>query len=984
MNSNRLRSGRLLLTSQYPHFSSSFWTRNLPGFGFLFTGLLAAAPLRAADPMPALRLENLPATDGSIQQSLVTRGRAGDLLRIERSDDLLTWTPETLLGPGGTVYSIGQEVVVPMRQFTPPATPPPPGGPPATPATFVSLYLQPSSGPGGGTLVSWPSLATREALTVRIAGGTAAAWDSVPILARRFGDFSYFIWRSPTPAPPPAENSALGSADAAMLAHFEANLATLNSEVAANAAAAQNTPPPASPAPGSRRWWRVVSTPTDSDGDGTCDALEFEMMADPAHGSHALASVFNDDENHDDIPDGDQLDYDGDGLPDNADTGQSDPLFNWSKDDPLLFAFFPTSGSGLPLQVNDQGKVLYENSVWAGGSSTSLGPGGGQPLRYVSAIGIGDNGFILGRGETDLPGDNGPGYSPCLTTWPALGGEPQALRYGDGLLYPLSLPVHGSNQAMGFPAPSDMLVNRDGKFMGLPAHPAAGLGPSGLTYYLQPDGSPGLSVLKGQAGSAFIPSSTDAAPPPFSAWVADNGLYGGTDAYGDFRVMSQAFEQPFTRVALLPNGLPIILAGYPGTAPFGPEGDDGKNPNILYQGAWIGRKPLEEAVDFSALGKFAITRPCSIWYNGEERRRPLAELAPGLTGDWVNPAKCRLVDTTRHGWTLALREGTPVAAMLGSPVFLHTAQPAKGLDTASAAASDDAKYTALEREGNQAEFWAMVPAGGSLQMNLRTAATAQTPIRLEPAGGVTVSPATISTPETSITFSAPASAAGTEVPVNFKAGSVAAATVPLRLKVMKARVVDVNVWPLKRNATDTLPTLPTKPEIEAYLNGIYQPQLNITFNVTIKPTSTLATDPGGFFVVTNPPTTQMSTIAGSRTGGDIRIFIMGSYDSLHESAGGFFFSGITNPDEAWCWLATKQLKPGTQIGRERWMNLVGHEIGHVMLGGGHPNQSWQPGRAGLPETTHRQRLMNSQATTGKTQVKAEWDKAEGWLNSNIE
>ncbi len=67
------------------------------------------------------------------------------------------------------------------------------------------------------------------------------------------------------------------------------------------------------------------------------------------------------------------------------------------------------------------------------------------------------------------------------------------------------------------------------------------------------------------------------------------------------------------------------------------------------------------------------------------------------------------------------------------------------------------------------------------------------------------------------------------------------------------------------------------------------------------------------------------------------------------------------------------------------MSTIAHEIGHVLVGEGHPNEPLNPGPAQLPSTDHSKRLMASGAfrNRGHLLVKAEWDKAEKWLYQTI-
>lgn len=70
-----------------------------------------------------------------------------------------------------------------------------------------------------------------------------------------------------------------------------------------------------------------------------------------------------------------------------------------------------------------------------------------------------------------------------------------------------------------------------------------------------------------------------------------------------------------------------------------------------------------------------------------------------------------------------------------------------------------------------------------------------------------------------------------------------------------------------------------------------------------------------------------------------------------------------------------------------------HEIGHVIVGAGHPDEN--DGAAPLPGTTHSERLMANRFALPTIMfhgsmtreyrkhrlVKGEWDKAEGWLSN---
>lgn len=67
-----------------------------------------------------------------------------------------------------------------------------------------------------------------------------------------------------------------------------------------------------------------------------------------------------------------------------------------------------------------------------------------------------------------------------------------------------------------------------------------------------------------------------------------------------------------------------------------------------------------------------------------------------------------------------------------------------------------------------------------------------------------------------------------------------------------------------------------------------------------------------------------------------------------------------------------------------YIDTMMHELGHRMIGEGHPDQGG--GFAPLVGTDRRWRLMASgdhRIPGARRLVKKEWDKAEVWLNDNV-
>ncbi len=398
---------------------------------------------------------------------------------------------------------------------------------------------------------------------------------------------------------------------------------------------------------------------------------------------------------------------------------------------------------------------------------------------------------------------------------------------------------------------------------------------------------------------------------------------------------------------------------------------------------------FDDGGDFSTEGRFSIGRHFGIWHNG--LKDEVLEFSPGLSEDWKTGTDNLLLDTTRHGWTLAVKKSAdtpPVTAktMVGMPLFLETETPSQGLDAVSFTMN---KSFNADLKGYKQEFWIMVPAGGNIPVRFRSGACQPTPVTLGGAQGskVAASPASVNTQDTIVTFSAPADAAGTEEAVDIRLADQHSLSVPLRAKVMKPRVVQVSVWPINHPVTGAAPAIPTEQEFEDYLDDIYKKQINVTFDVTIQPPSASNLGPNDLFRVSDPPSPVQVTVATGKKAGNIQIYVMGGLNFLESTTPGKLpMTGLANPGEAYVWLADDNAASGTADERKSWLNTVAHEIGHVFFGEGHPNLP-TPGPAPLSGTDDMVRLMHNgfghvgSALIRRVCVKAEWDVAEEWLEN---
>ncbi len=942
---------------------------------------LAANPSLRAEtlsrpPLPELRIEDVELPGGATYRSLVFQAALGMEYVVQSSEDLVTW--ENL---PDRHYGLNHDVVVPMIEKLEPGSPPqgPPSGPPPAPVKTATLILHRAD--GGGVILSFRSLDGGQPLRYHSEElSMSAEWDSIPLYVNRFDNHMFCILHSGTEMEPDEENPPLGPEDEAMVEDFEEHFATMDAEVVASVIRTRTMPDPPAQAPGERLFLRVAALEADTDADGTPDWMEFAQAGNENPGEPP-ADPWNADADGNGIPDGQERDSDGDGVPDALDAAPDNKLIDWEKTGYFQFAWFPVEneidGPVAPIQVNDQGVVLFSKAIWRNGEALPLhpGPGGAGNVWGAAPLGLGDNGAILGKG---MVGD----YSR-LVTWPANGGQPIALKAGDADLEPARIPIGDPPAGGEVMPPSDMIVNKDGVFIGMKLHEEE---------FYQWKLEAGVAEVTGEGQ---VPAGT--------AWVADDGTLCGRDPDGKFTAGSETFDKHYTRATLTPGPRLGVFAGYKEN-PFAYENKANRIPQILDSSTWEPCKPLEDYVDFSAAGRFGIGR--SYWTWNDNRTHKIHEQSPGLkelSADWSDPLKCKYIDTTRHGWTLAIREdGEAIRAILGAPLFQSMQEHGRGLDPFSASATRLATNSPAEIAAMKDEFWVMIPANGQVTFKVRSPANPVTPLKVG-GGGTAANPAAIVEQEKEITLTAPGAAAGSEVAVPFKIDDLEAVTVPLKAKIMKPRVVNVSVYPLKRpgqpvgNPPANLPPLPVKADIEAHLNDIFQPQINVTFNVTIQQEETLAEDPGSHFNVTDPPSGAQLALATGRQAGNIRVYVMGGYHEVFSPGDGFpFYGAWTDPEGARIWMSIGSLISGNEDGKKLWLTTLAHEIGHVFLGRGHPDNSAHPGVAPLPNTPDeiKQRLMHSgspltplspaERRNRRVLVKGEWDEAESWLIDNID
>lgn len=245
---------------------------------------------------------------------------------------------------------------------------------------------------------------------------------------------------------------------------------------------------------------------------------------------------------------------------------------------------------------------------------------------------------------------------------------------------------------------------------------------------------------------------------------------------------------------------------------------------------------------------------------------------------------------------------------------------------------------------------------------------------------------------------------------------------PIGLKIMKARTVKITIHRIgsirEGHPTKEPAWFPTKAELEEHLNKIFETQVNAKFVATLKPLRNLEWDLGSAadYSVSDPnnlvtpgngkldyyrgdPGSEQGTIHSLSDGdANINVYILGGgrINQVYETDGilrqtGSIISGIAYPEENMVFIDGDIGWYNTSVGRDNnaeLLHTVAHEIGHCILGEGHPDEGTGPAalKGLLPKSAVQERLMVSglrkrRPNFGCRLVKGEWDAAETWLKA---
>ncbi len=745
----------------------------------------------------------------------------------------------------------------------------------------------------------------------------------------------------------------------------------------------------------------------DTDSDGSPDFAEFEMQADPNHPFFALADAFNADVDNNGVADGVQLDLDGDQTPDAVDIAAGDPIVTYVKEPEPRYAIFPITGveppvnETAPIQINDQGRVLYVNGTWSGAGWTPLAAEGAN-LQECEAFGMNDFGDIIGRGSYRLQED--PEYrTPMLVHWTSPAAQPAAVISGEHH----ATPTYDMSVRQMAPGPT---ISNDRKVIAqsftVDHPPQGGVDP-------QPDPAHHIWTINGA-------SSAKGEEVPGMVWISDALTYWGRNSSGNGKIKMP--ERVLDDISFVPRN--VVEIGPDVVAAFSPEKTD-----IAFQGAWLGGGgAYANVLDISQEG-VAISRskegvPPAVLLNGQWRQ--LSRTAAfDVPQEWRS-AGVEFLDTSSFGWVLARKGGNPApdhAAML--PVRLEARfTDRNGQTVTKAAGVDDVSTGAdLMEDASKDRIWIMAPQGVAKTVVWTSPLAGANPLEISGAGlkfGGAAS-AELSGYQSVVNIQADPGPSGTEVLLDLKlAGTTASVSKPVGVKIMKQRTIKLAVYQVTKAATATEPAIPASlvpdaQEMEDYLNDIYRPQLNVNFDVKVEATplvvdwdvgmvnksldgngltGVLSGEQSAIEAKKNELLAQQAQEPGHTPFDEhLTLYLVGCQKPISTDA-----YGIASRLTKTCWVIGNFVSkmgdddilpydPG--IGN---MHNIAHEIGHILVGPGHPDEKEGPGPAELVGTNRKERLMASGSASGsdsalmhgKVLVKGEWDAADEWMATGID
>ncbi len=335
-------------------------------------------------------------------------------------------------------------------------------------------------------------------------------------------------------------------------------------------------------------------------------------------------------------------------------------------------------------------------------------------------------------------------------------------------------------------------------------------------------------------------------------------------------------------------------------------------------------------------------------------------------------------------------------------------------DNSFATGADDVSITSDDPavRGYQDKFWIMAPCGAEDigdRMRFNTPINPSADLKIE-SDLCTTDPETTSLgssdPLPIVEWKGDGTVTVEDTPIWKLGPDAETISLPVRVKVMKKRTIKVAIFPIKDPQTTRAVPRPTEALLTERFNQAFGNQLNLWFEVSYKPKADgtdhlydYDTDGDGYALTDGEWLNDMRDDPAFAAGdADIRVFLIDGV-FVRPDAG-----GISNAELE---IGGRSIGANAVLANagdptnarpvDALINTLCHEIGHVMIGVGHPDDfnievtlglgSGTSGVAPLPGTDRSKRLMSSPSTRAENAtllVKTEWDTAEAWLIQNID
>lgn len=954
----------------------------------------------AINSSPQNEIDNYTYSDGSIATTWRVVTVPGVKYTIQTSENLQDWTDID------EVYGLGHELIYPMVYRQAPLNPPE-STTNAIPKRPISMILRKCN--QGGIVISWRSLENETFKVIHLSSlEMATAWESQMIYAKAFGKFYFLISHPPIPQDAPTLNSSVieGTVDQEVLDQFTSSFEAMNTEVESNLAISSTIPTAPSPLNGSRKFWRASADWfIDSDGDGSPDWIELEILRQQAESNATpneiltTADPANADANKDGIKDGKQINFDGDTINDDDDACAYDGLINWKKCLPTRYALFElplvyyenSTAVSQPIGINSNGLVLYKQGVFFGDQLHVLAKP--ASIFNVNLLSLNDNDAVIGTASLDKNSDQ-IADDFGMVSWNSTSDTAKQITSNNFYASPTYSMAYGLlNFGSDFASDGTFIaeklekvtdndgnidiVNHGNELWGLSSQGiVSAMGPAPLDVYC--------------ADSQTRWHFNEDGEIIFNSLNGSTGL--GVSGHHKYQLVGD-------------NEQPVLLGGI-GEAKF------------FHNNQWSTSSVLPKVAAISKEGIVATfsnkindqTQPLAFWVNGTplttDRMIPDASTSLGnafLYG-MSNNAYLLLGSNDVNGYITSTKLGVPCA--------FEDDEKYSGLDDFSIGSTK--KDTAANDK-----IWIMVPSGEGNVNTIKSHCRASSSSLLQFSSEKLSAPMVLNNTSQNLSFNT-TQIDSEDANLDIKLGNKQCLNSPVGIKIMKRRAVKVAIHPIvwqslaDSSITDSPDYLPSQLEIESYLNKVYEKQINAKMDVTIKAprmmnfsnltgaqlappdqtkTAPALGDKRLDYIVGNPLGEQNQFSSIKDESADINVYVLGGYGisallyhSKLERWVAIPAAGIADVQTNQCWIDGDLLLSATtpQASKIREMNTIAHEIGHIMLGKGHPDEGGGP--APLAGTNHIQRLMVSGGNRGGLDleyrlVKGEWDAAEVWLKN---